>query len=117
MEALNRIWLSLVAYMESRPNNDDQARGLRKSLKEFKSVASLCMMMDFHSNFYEHGFTERTCRSFFSSGNGSIYYLTDIGSYHKSKNGKFLYEILPSEKDVTEINWKENTSKVNPNAV
>lgn len=39
--------------MESRPNNDDQARGLRKSLKEFKSVASLCMMVDFHSNFYE----------------------------------------------------------------
>lgn len=35
----------------------------------------------------------------------------------KSKNGKFLYEILPSEKDVTEINWKENTTKVNPNAV
>ena len=35
----------------------------------------------------------------------------------KSKNGKFLYEILPSEKDVTEINWKENTTKVNPDAV
>ena len=35
----------------------------------------------------------------------------------KSKNGKFLYEILPSEKDVTEINWNESTSKVNPNAV
>lgn len=35
----------------------------------------------------------------------------------KSKNGKFLYEILPSEKDVTEISWKENTTKVNPNAV
>ena len=35
----------------------------------------------------------------------------------KSKNGKFLYEILPSEKDVTEISRKENTTKVNPNAV
>lgn len=33
-----------------------------------------------------------------------------------SKNGKFLYEILPPQEDVTEIKWKENTIKVNPNA-
>ena len=35
----------------------------------------------------------------------------------KRKNGKFLSEILPSEKVVTEIKWKENTIKVNPHEV
>ena len=35
----------------------------------------------------------------------------------KEKNGKFLSEILPSEEDVTEIKWKENTIKVNPHEV
>ena len=33
------------------------------------------------------------------------------------KNGKFLTEIMPSEEDVTEIKWKENTIKVNPHEV
>lgn len=34
----------------------------------------------------------------------------------KSKNGKFLSEILPGE-DQTEIKWKDKTIKVNPNEV
>ena len=35
----------------------------------------------------------------------------------KVKNGKFLSEIMPSEEDVREIKWKENTIKVNPHEV
>lgn len=30
----------------------------------------------------------------------------------KSKNGKFLSEILPSQDDVSEVKWRENTIKV-----
>ncbi|KAK2558034.1 hypothetical protein P5673_019602 [Acropora cervicornis] len=104
LEALNRIWLSLVAYMESRPNNDDQARGLRKSLREFKSVASLCMMMDSHSNFYEHGFTEKTCRSFFSSGNELETLLAYYGTAKKTQSGDVVPVIVDTEN--CRIEWK-----------
>ena len=46
LETLYCTCRCLVAYMESCPNNDENARGFRKSFKDFKFVATLCMMMD-----------------------------------------------------------------------
>ena len=116
LEALYRTWRSLVVYMETRPKDDDKARGFRKSLKEFKFVATICMMVDvipiltFMSPALQKEHVD------LSSVQAMAVNTTSQITALKSKNGKFLYEILPSEEAVTEIKWKENTIKVNPNA-
>ena len=105
-----------MAYMETRPKDDDKARGFRKSLKEFKFVATICMMVDvipiltFMSPALQKEHVD------LSSVQAMVVSTISQITALKSKNGKFLYEILPSEEAVTEIKWKENTIKVNPNA-
>ena len=112
LETLNRTWQSLVAYMESRPNSDDKARGFKKSLKEFNFVATLCMMMDvipvltFMSLALQKEHVELA--SVQAMVKSTVTQITTL----KSNNGKFLSEILPSQDDVSEVKWRENTIKV-----
>lgn len=108
LETMYRTWPSLVAYMESRPNSDDKARGSKKSLKEFNFVATLCMMMDvipiltFASLALQKEHVELA--SVQALVKSTITQITAL----KSKNGKFFSEILPSQ-DVSEVKRRENT--------
>ena len=112
LETLYRTWQSLVAYMESRPNSDDKARGFKKSLQEFNFVATLCMMMDvipiltFMSLALPKKHVELA--SVQALVKSTITQITAL----KSNNGKFLSEILPSKDDVSEVTWRGKTIKV-----
>ena len=98
--------------MESQPNSDDKARGFKKSLQEFNFVATLCMMMDvipiltFMSLALQKEHVELA--SVQALVKSTITQITVL----KSNNGKFFSEILPSQDDVSEVKWRENTIKV-----
>jgi len=90
LETLYRTWQSLVAYMESRPNSNDKARGFKKSLREFNFICTLCMMMDlipiltFMSLAFQKEHVELA--SVQAMVKSTITQITAL----KSKNGKFL---------------------------
>ena len=117
LETLYRTWQPLVAYMESCPNKDDKARGFQKTLKEFKFVATLSLMMDVIPILTFMSLALQKEHVELSSVQAMVVSTISQITALKSKNGKFLSDIMPSEKDVTEIKWKDNTIKVNPHEV
>lgn len=100
--------------MESCQNKDDKARGFQKTLKELKFVATLSMMMDVIPILTFMSLALQKEHVELSSVQAIVVSTISQITALKSKNGKFLSEIMPWEKDVTEIKWKENTIKVNP---
>ena len=103
--------------MESCPNKDDKARGFQKTLKEFKFVATFSMMMDVIPILTFMSLALQKEHVELSSVQALVVFTISQITALKVKNGKFFSEIMPSEEDVTEIKWKENTIKVNPHEV
>ena len=86
-------------------------------MKEFNFVATLCMMMDvipiltFMSLALQKEHVELA--SVQALVKSTITQITVL----KSNNSKFLSEILPSQDDVSEVKWRENTIKVTAHEV
>lgn len=110
LESLYRTWSSLLAFMGSQ--KDPKAIGFEKTLKEFKFVATISLLMDviplltFLSLVFQREHVDLS--SIQAAVQSTISQVTAL----KTKDGKFLSEVLPPKDSATHVTFKNVEIKI-----